>query len=80
MGVGEIHEGYPLPGAASTEEELGMIAMAARLTAKTPPAVGAGLVIAATVGLMVLLGAAPADAVAAPVGGAPVSTGAPTPW
>jgi hypothetical protein len=56
-----------------------MIAMATRLTAKTPPAVGAGLVIAATVGLMVLLGAAPADAVAAPVGGAPVSTGAPAP-
>ncbi|MFM1723453.1 MULTISPECIES: hypothetical protein [Rhodococcus] len=56
-----------------------MIAKAAKLTAKTPPAVGAGLVIAATVGLMVLLGAAPADAVAAPPGGAPVSTGAPTP-
>ncbi len=30
-------------------------------------------------GLMLLLGAAPADAVAAPVGGAPVSTGAPAP-
>ena len=56
-----------------------MIAMATRLTAKTPPAVGAGLVIAATVGLMLLLGAAPADAGAAPVGGAPVSTGAPAP-
>lgn len=57
-----------------------MIAKAARLTAKTPPTVGAVLVIAATVGLMVLLGAAPADAAAATVGGAPVSAGASTPW
>ncbi|WP_305094199.1 hypothetical protein [Prescottella sp. R16] len=39
-----------------------MIERATKLTAKTPPAALAALVIAATVGLMMLLGAAPADA------------------
>ncbi|MDH6283410.1 hypothetical protein M2284_000432 [Rhodococcus sp. LBL1] len=50
-----------------------MIERATKLTARTPPAVAATLVIAATVGLMVLLGAAPADAAATPSGGASIS-------
>ncbi|QBJ97580.1 hypothetical protein ERC79_17760 [Rhodococcus sp. ABRD24] len=55
-----------------------MIDRATRMTAKAPPTLGAALVIAATVGLIVLLGAAPADAAAAPVGGSPASAGPPT--
>lgn len=55
-----------------------MIERATKLTAKTPPAVAATLVIAATVGLMVLLGAAPADAAATPAGGASISIEVPT--
>ncbi|CAM2783174.1 hypothetical protein RHDE110596_01025 [Prescottella defluvii] len=55
-----------------------MIERATRLTAKTPPAVAAGLIIAATVGLMVLLGAAPADAAATLSGGTSTSVEAPT--
>ncbi|WP_430331379.1 hypothetical protein [Rhodococcus sp. ACT016] len=55
-----------------------MIERATKLTVRTPPAVVAALVIAATLGLMVLLGAAPADAAANPTGGASISVEAPT--
>ncbi|MGF7121363.1 hypothetical protein DEU38_101172 [Rhodococcus sp. AG1013] len=55
-----------------------MIERATRLTAKTPPAIAAGLIIGATVGLMVLLGAAPADAAATLSGGTSTSVEAPT--
>lgn len=52
-----------------------MIERAAKVTAKVPPTLLAGLVIAATVGLLLLLGAAPADAAADPSGGASISLG-----
>jgi len=55
-----------------------MIERATKLTARTPPAAMAALVIAATLGLMVLLGAAPADAAATSTGGASISVEAPT--
>ena len=55
-----------------------MIERATKLTAKTPPTALAALVIALTVGLMLLLGAAPADAAANPPGGASISVEAST--
>ncbi|WP_161987384.1 hypothetical protein [Prescottella subtropica] len=50
-----------------------MIERATKLTAKTPPAALATLVIAATVGLMMLLGAAPADAESTATGAVSIS-------
>lgn len=55
-----------------------MLERATKLTARTPPTALAALVIAMTVGLMLLLGAAPADAAAAPTGGASISVEVPT--
>lgn len=55
-----------------------MIERAAKVTARMSPTVLAALIIAATIGLLLLLGAAPADVAADPTGGASISVEAPT--
>lgn len=54
-----------------------MIERAAKVTARMSPTVLAALIIAATIGLLLLLGAAPADVAADPTGGASISVEAP---